>query len=270
MRPTRLLEPKLHIPMNKLYLAPVPHLTTSPPHHPAPHFIFISIFHIFWFISHASGASNLLPSALSPPAHCSYHITGGHSEHFYRGLRYQRQRLSWTNIQSSSLKVRPRMWKIFFKTPTEVRLCTASYLCNVLTACARRSEKIHIIWVFAILRQITPANLDSWRPNTRPGHTNLIFTIQRVGNGNEYKSEWSQVPAQPGPARPSPPVNISDKIRGLYLIQLWAKWSLYLIIKEIKPILELHFDLFCCSIHYWYTLDNMVPKKRSVYRNYKH
>ena len=38
-------------PHEQIVSRPVPHLTTSP-----PHFIFISIFQIFWFISHASGA----------------------------------------------------------------------------------------------------------------------------------------------------------------------------------------------------------------------
>ena len=75
-------------PHEQIVSRPVPHLTTSPPRHPAPHFIFISIFQIFWFISHASGASR-------PPPSRRLHtvpITGGHSEHFYRGLGYQRHR----------------------------------------------------------------------------------------------------------------------------------------------------------------------------------
>ena len=89
MRPTRLLEPKLHIPMNKLYLAPshispprhltTPHLTS----YLYPYFKFSGLFH-----------THLVPSALRPLAACTlfYHITGGHSEHFYRGLGYQRHR----------------------------------------------------------------------------------------------------------------------------------------------------------------------------------
>ena len=72
MRPTRLLEPKLHIPMNKLYLAPS-HI--SPPRHLAtphltsylyPYFKFSGLFH-----------THLVPSALRPLAACTlfYHLS---------------------------------------------------------------------------------------------------------------------------------------------------------------------------------------------------
>ena len=75
-----------------------PHLTS----YLYPYFKFSGLFH-----------THLVPSALRPLAACTlfYHITGGHSEHFYRGLGYQRHKQNLAKYDKhSKLKINIRPW----------------------------------------------------------------------------------------------------------------------------------------------------------------
>ena len=90
-------------PHEQIVSRPVPHLTTSPPRTSLHIYIHISNFLVYF-----TRIWCLPPSALSPPAHCS--ITGGHSEHFYRGLGYQRHRQNLAKYDKHSkhkINIRP-------------------------------------------------------------------------------------------------------------------------------------------------------------------